>query len=136
MPPRRGRPPKKKRNITGLRNQSNADPTDANDPACSSDQQDQLQNPNDDDQHVLDLKSMADSEKEDDEYSDFDSDGEWPGIGERSFAERMVALMEKDDPNDLDWLPSDLRRARERQKGTFNIHLPCCIIFNLIYYVI
>jgi hypothetical protein len=82
MPPK-GRPPKKKRNISGLKNQSTSFEI------STSQNMDNKPDNNTDgdggnDQPPKDLKDMAGSEQEDEPDSDFESDHEWEGLTSHS----------------------------------------------------
>lgn len=122
MPPKpRGRPPKKKKNISGLRNQ----------PATSSENQltpilesvgqdvDGDQGRGDGDLPRYDLKDLASSEREEEEDSEFESDYEWKGLTSIEFGKKLAALSSKidDDQDDTDWIPYRLGRKRGKKKG-------------------
>jgi hypothetical protein len=112
MPPK-GRPPKKKRNISGLKNQSASSeiPTSQNGNNTDGDKVD--------DQPPKDLKDMAGSEQEDEPYSDFEPDHEWESITSRELGKRLAAqscAIDKDS-TDTDWIPFKLRK-KKGYKGT------------------
>ena len=120
----RGRPPNKKRNISGLKNQpassdirlppilesaeQNADNYDT--PCPHSDEEE--------DQHKQDMKDFASSEQEDDLDSEFESDHEWKGLTSTELGKKLAVLScDIDDTNDADWIPYKLRRQKGKKKG-------------------
>jgi hypothetical protein len=118
MPPK-GRPPKKKRNISGLKNQSASSASEIplsqntgadNEPDINTD------GDQGDDQPPNDLKDLAGSEQEDEPDSDFESDHEWKGLTCRELGKRLAAQSCAIDNNstDTDWIPFKLRK----KKGT------------------
>ncbi|EDR04366.1 uncharacterized protein LACBIDRAFT_330618 [Laccaria bicolor S238N-H82] len=127
----KGRPPKKKRNISGLKNQpapsvipipsaigesagKNADKhyPSANPGELLPDDEEQ------DDQPPQDMKDLASSEQEDDPDSDFESDHEWKGLTSRELGKKLAELSCEidEDPNDMDWIPYRLRRLKGKKK--------------------
>ena len=106
----RGRPPKKKRNISGLRNQPILSDLSFTPISESADgKEDNLP------QH--DMKDLASSEQEDDSDSEFESDDEWKGLTSIEFGKRLAALSCKidGDQEDTDWIPYRLRQKREKK---------------------
>ena len=106
MPPK-GRPPKKRRNISGLKTQSAAsdNQTDNNTEGDRGD---------DSDQPPKNHKDMAGSEQEDESDSDFESDHDWKGATSRELGKRLAAqscAIDKDS-TDTDWIPFKLRKKK------------------------
>ncbi|PPQ86471.1 hypothetical protein CVT25_008462 [Psilocybe cyanescens] len=86
MPPRTGQPPKKKKNISGLKNQSALINISAGQIVDNDPDQDHRPHPDSDaeeDPPRQDIKDMASSEQEDELNSDFDSNGKWTGLTKR-----------------------------------------------------
>ena len=120
MPPKpRGRPPKKRRNITGLQNSSSSSTVLS---VASFSQGSQAVTEEDDaliarlqesDRlAVHNKKDEASSEAEDSgEETDVDdyAESEWDELDDQDFAERLAEMAMADDPNDLDWVPARLR---------------------------
>jgi hypothetical protein len=125
MPPK-GRPPKKKRNISGLRNQPSSSKVPLL-PAVESTGQNADNNEDDnggneikDDPSPPDMKDMASSEQEDNQVdSEFESDDEWEGLTSQELGARLAELSCKidDDPTNVDWIPNSLRRRKRKKKG-------------------
>jgi len=124
-PKPKGRPPKKKRNISGLRNQPKISTVD-NPLSPIFESAEQEVNGDCDDitgNHRLphDIKDLASSEQEDDGDldSDFESDDEWKGLTSIDLGKRLAALSCKidDDDEDQDWIPYKLRRRKGKRKG-------------------
>jgi hypothetical protein len=94
-PKSKGRPPKKKRNISGLKNQPKISTVD--NPLSKSAEQ-EINGDCDDINHRLphDIKDLASSEQEDNGNldSDFESDDEWKGLTsiDYSFTYRFTVL--------------------------------------------
>ncbi|KIJ95201.1 hypothetical protein K443DRAFT_683197 [Laccaria amethystina LaAM-08-1] len=124
MPPK-GRPPKKKRNISGLRNQPSSSKVPFL-PAVESTGQNADNNEDDnggneikDDPSPPDMKDMASSEQEDNQVdSEFESDDEWKGLTSQELGVRLAELSCKidDDPTNVDWIPNSLRRRKRKKK--------------------
>ena len=116
MPPCTGCPPKKKRNITGLRNQTSPSAIAALTPpdGCDSSPDGSVEH----DQEKRDAKDTASSEWEDGGDSDFESDGEWVGLMDKKFGQRLAALAYKEDQTDIDWIPYQLRQKTKIKKGS------------------
>jgi hypothetical protein len=115
MPPRTGRPPKKKRNITGLKNQPSLSTITMLAPPdrCDSSPDGSVEH----DQQKRDAKDRASSEWEDDGETDFESDGEWVGHMDKKFGQNLAALAYKEDQTDTDWIPYRLRQKTKIKKG-------------------
>ena len=116
MPPK-GRPPKKKRNISGLKNQSAVSDNQTNN-NTDGDRED------DSDQPLKDHKDMAGSEQEDEMDSDFESDHNWKGLlTSRELGKRLAAqsLAIDKDSKDTDWIPFKLRKKKGIQLLFTNI---------------
>lgn len=118
----RGRPAKKKRNISGLKNQ----PPPAPEPlptitesvaehvtsvlpdisARATEDGDE-----DEDQLHPGMKDLASSEQEDESDSDFESDEGWKGLTSKDLGKRLAALSCEidEDEKDLDWIPKNIR---------------------------
>ncbi|KAF8173666.1 hypothetical protein BJ912DRAFT_859119, partial [Pholiota molesta] len=127
MPPK-GRPAKKKRNISGLRNQpaipanhlpsiieSGGENTDSNHPISNPDVGEEAVETEEPPQ---DMKDMASSEREDDSDSDFESEDDSKGFTSTELGKRL-ALQSweiEDDPDDQDWIPYNLRRQKGKKK--------------------
>jgi len=80
MPPK-GRPPKKKRNISGLKNQPAVPPLITESAGENVDIcQDQDHDRELDDPFPQDMKDITSSEQEDNLDSDFESDHKWKGL--------------------------------------------------------
>ncbi|KAH9485853.1 hypothetical protein JR316_0002768 [Psilocybe cubensis] len=124
MPPK-GRPAKKKRNISGLRNQGSSEskPTDSNPPSTSSTSQSyqwdrttinkkkplyKLK------EEASSEKGLSDSESESDLELDDENDGidtDWKGFMNAEFKKRLAKQYWdiKEKENDMEWLPYKLR---------------------------
>ena len=122
----KGCPPKKKRNLSGLKNQPA--PSEILVPSAveSADKHHPSANPGkvpddkeQDDQPPRDMKDLASSEQEDNPDSDFKSDHEWKGFTSREVRKKMVELSCEidEDPNDMDWIPYRLRHLKGKKKG-------------------
>jgi hypothetical protein len=124
MPPK-GRPPKKKRNISGLKNQPSLSevpllPTvESASQIADNYEDDDGDNEIEDDPHPPDMKDMASSEQEDNLNSDFESDDEWKGLTSQELGTRLAEMSCEigDDPTDVDWIPYSLRRRKGKKKG-------------------
>ena len=115
MAPRTGRPPKKKQNIMGLRNQPSLSAIAASAPpdGCDSSPDGSVEH----DQQKRDAKDRASSEQEDDDDSDFESDGEWAGLMDTKFGQHLAALAYKEDQTDTDWIPYRLCQKTQIKIG-------------------
>jgi hypothetical protein len=90
MPPK-GRPPKKKRNISGLKNQSGLSESPINQNMQDNLPDNDTDGDGGDDQPPNNLKDMAGSEQEDEPDSDFESDYEWNGLSSRELGKRLAS---------------------------------------------
>ena len=122
----KGRPPKTKKNITGLWNQP--PPSNSLATAHRSPSNEISADPNDcdlSDQEISppEMKDVASSEREDEQIeadkSDFESDQEWKGLTSKELRKRLAELLCKidDDNNDVDWIPLKLKPTRTQKKG-------------------
>jgi hypothetical protein len=123
MPPKpRGRPPKKRRNITGLQNSASSSTVL---PVISFSQGNQAVTKEDnaliaryqqsDQLPVRNKKDEASSEAEDSGKETDEEDyaeSEWDELDDQGFAERLAEMAIADDPNDLDWVPLRFRRKK------------------------
>jgi len=122
-PKPKGRPPKKKRNISGLRNQPKIYTVDNPLTPIFESAEPEVDGDCDDINHSLphDIKDLASSEQEDDGDldSDFESDDEWKGLTSIDLGKRLAALSCKidNDDEDQDWIPYKLRRQKGKKKG-------------------
>ena len=105
----RGRPPKKKRNISGLRNQPAPSTSIPLTPIPESAEQnaDRYQDSKHVEegghgQHQQDMKDLASSEQEGDLDSEFESDDEWKGLTSKELGKKLVALSIMIQ---TDWIP-------------------------------
>lgn len=119
MPPK-GRPPKKRRNISGLKNQ----PAQSNTPLESiiksnTPDPDGDSCENDDEPIPHDAKDRASSEQEDNDEEDSelesDSDAEWKGLTSRELGQWLADLACRidDDAADKDWVPSKFCKVKK-----------------------
>ncbi|KAG6889489.1 hypothetical protein C0992_004994 [Termitomyces sp. T32_za158] len=139
---RRGRKPKAKRNITGLRNQRAPKPLESTESNADCAQSPEIclideisdDDPDQDWDPLLELDSLKPCWRKEDQESDeetVDSDDEnmevltegWPendGIDEAAMELRHIKLMElaianEDDPRDEEWVPTKLRKKYLRK---------------------
>ena len=119
MPPKtRGRPPKKRRNISGLQNNSPSSTIlsvasfsqlEGNQTVAEEDDALIPRSRESDRLPVCNKKDEASSEAEDSgEETDY-AEIEWNELDDQNFAKRMAVMAMADDPNDLDWVPARLR---------------------------
>ena len=125
MPPKIGRPAKKKRNIFGLRNQpapSTILLESANQNAGDNQPDSDTDDDDGEDQLPKDLKDMASSEKEEELDSDFESNREWKGLTSQDLGKRLAALScaIDGDSKDTDWIPYKLRVQQKKGNLLFN----------------
>lgn len=135
MPPARGRPKKRQRNISGLRNQKKAPPQTSNEPSSiappdgreSGDENAKNRSPTPSptsskklktQPHCDDLHHDSSGNRESDEgREDASGDGAKPfeaAVNDEEFAIRAVEMAVELDSNDPDWIPERLRR-KEKQ---------------------
>jgi hypothetical protein len=114
----RGCPPKKKRNISGLKNQPNPAPNLLPQiPEATELEPALLDLPDVDNEEELtfqfDMKDLASSEQEDDGTdSEFDeAEEEWKGLTSTELGKKLAVLSCRidDDNHDHDWIPYKLR---------------------------
>src|SRR5271156_2491141 len=119
MPPNaKGRPAKKKRNISGLRNQPAASDNLLAPVFESSEQHTDNDLDADTDLHHQEKKDLASSEQEDDLDSEFESDHGWKGLMNIELGKRLARLSYNiDDELDQDWIPYKLRHQKGKKKG-------------------
>ena len=132
MTGRKSKKQKQSRNISGLRNQPKASPVPSYNPTPA---QSSAPSPggdgydDDDDDADLELLLHFDSMKvslqhegEHIDVGDDEDDGaleEWPGFHSPDVSDAMGAMIHDDDPTDLDWMPSRMRKEllrREKMK--------------------
>ena len=161
MPPKRGRPSKQKRNISGLRNQQPKTQKDATpmQRAESPDWDSDLALSDTDDMDEEDQRFFdslfgdadADTTKESEEPEDpnaaevvkdsagFDSDWE-ADMDDEQFTMDMMELAERcgDDADDEDWVPLEVKRQRERRRAEkrSKIAISCKHVLPVIQYVL
>jgi hypothetical protein len=125
MPGRKSKKQKQYRNLSGLRNQPKASPAPTGSsynptPSPGGDGHD-----SDADDADLELIILFDSMKvslqHEDEHSDPDDDDEealeeWSGFHSPDLADAMGAMIYDDDPTDLDWVPSRMRKELVRRE--------------------
>jgi len=122
----RGCPAKKKRNISGLKNQPAASDIrltpipesaeqNANNQKSAQDDS-QADHEMEDDQPQQDMKDQASSEQEDNLDSEFESDYEWEGLTSIELGKKLaIQCCKIDDNNDTDWIPYRLRPKRKQK---------------------
>ncbi|KAF8224391.1 hypothetical protein L208DRAFT_1410311 [Tricholoma matsutake] len=125
MPPKpRGHPPKKRRNLTGLQNNSSlsvAPLATSNSQACHNVRIIGLGDAATARSEGSVMKDQASSEAEDSDSEGEEMDAEdyaesdWDELEDQEFAERLVVMALEDNPNDLDWVPA---KVRIRQTAT------------------
>lgn len=129
MPPKpKGRPLKKRRNLTGLKNNlssSTAPSATSNSQACHNVS---MANGLGDtviarsEVPVHHMKDQASSEAEDSDSEGEETDAEdyaeseWDELEDQEFAERLAAMALEDDPSDLDWVPAKVRGKQAATK--------------------
>ena len=125
-PKPRGRPPKKRRNISNLRNGSSSTVTSfsqGNQAVTEEDDALIARSQESDRLPVRNKKDEASSEAEDSEtdmeaVEDY-AESEWDELDDRDFAERLAEMAIMDDPNDLDWVPARLRVKKGKTIKTY-----------------
>ncbi|KII84350.1 hypothetical protein PLICRDRAFT_46228 [Plicaturopsis crispa FD-325 SS-3] len=131
--PGRGRPSKRARNKSGLKNQSRAarsNPSDsvADDARRSSSQSSGSTDQDQEESEWAELTRIFDglklqyseegSEFEgDDDLEDVDEQSEWEGLEDEEFTEVLAAMAIDEDPNDHDWIPEKIRKKAERRRA-------------------
>jgi len=121
MPPK-GRPPKKKRNISGLKNQPSSSKVPLLPSVESAGQNMDNYEDQDGDNKIEDdpsppvMTDMASSEQENNLDSTFEPDDERRGLRSQELGARLAELSCEinDDPTDVDW---SLRRRKGKKKG-------------------
>jgi hypothetical protein len=133
MPGRKSKKQKQPRNLAGLRNQPKASPAptassyNPTPPRSSapSPEGDGYESELDDDDDDLELLIHFDSMKmnlqHEDEHIDLGDDDEealeeWSGFHSLNLADAMGAMIHDDDPTDLDWMPSRMRKETLRRE--------------------
>jgi hypothetical protein len=125
MPGRKSKKQKQYRNLSGLRNQPNASPAPTGssyNPTPSPGGDGYESDADDADLELLiQFDSMKVSLQHEDEHTDPGDDGdealeEWSGFHSPDLADAMGAMIHDDDPTDLDWVPSRMRKELVRRE--------------------
>jgi hypothetical protein len=142
MPPKpRGRPPKKRRNTTGLQNSSSSSTvlsiasfSQGNQAVTEEDNVliARLGSQESDRLPVCNKKDEASSEAEDlGEETDEDcGESEWDELDDQDFAERLTEMAMADNPNNLDWVPSILLGKKGKKCPTCTRKYRCTVLIK------
>jgi hypothetical protein len=129
----RGRPSKKPKNISGLRNQISAPNLDCSHASAHGNsataQRSRTPSVSDGESEAylsilfdsLKTNYAADSSDREGSESDVSEQSEWEELDDKDFASSLADLVAEDDPQDQDWIPNwlqkQLRKQSDIQKG-------------------
>ena len=137
MPGRKSKKQKQSRNLSGLQNQPKASPAPTESsynptpprssaPSPGGDgYESELDEDDEDLEFLIHFDSMKTSLQHEDEHIDLGDDEddealeEWSGFHSLDLADAMGAMISNNDPTDLDWMPSRMRKEllrREKMK--------------------